>query len=138
MRADHPALPLGPFSPLRTPGAPSSRPRVASSPEPFMNPSVYCSDLKGLIMGIKTQTQTSAVARVPAQRTLGLPADVLHQLAHGYGDAKAIAHLSRFQRSLRVLLLAKVFAAAEGNSGARQEIVDAAITTLKTLDGTHK
>jgi uncharacterized protein len=63
---------------------------------------------------------------------------VLHQIAHGYGDAKAIAHLSRFQRSLRILLLAKVFAAAEDGSGPRQELVDGAITTLKTLDADHK
>ncbi|MFD0631012.1 HEXXH motif domain-containing protein [Catenulispora yoronensis] len=63
---------------------------------------------------------------------------MVHQLAHGYGDAKAIAHLSRFQRSLRILLLAKVFAAADDNSGPRQEMVDAAIAMLKALDGTHK
>ncbi|NUP48259.1 MAG: FxsB family radical SAM/SPASM domain protein, partial [Catenulispora sp.] len=106
--------------------------------DPFDNPSVYCGDLKELIMGIKTRTQAPAVARVPAQRTLGLPADAVHQLAHGYGDAKAIGHLNRFQRSLQILLLAKVFAAAEGNSGPRQEMVDAAITLLKSLDGTHK
>jgi uncharacterized protein len=104
----------------------------------FDNPSVYCADLKDLILGIRSRTRTPAALRVPAQRTLGLPADAVHQLAHGYGDAKAIAHLSRFQRSLRILLLAKVFAAAESGSGPRQEVVDAAITTLKTLDGTHK
>ena len=86
--------------------------------DPFDNPSVYCRDLKELIMGIRTRTQAPVVARVPAQRALGLPADVLHQLAHGYGDAKAIAHLNRFQRSLRILLLAKVFAAADGGSGS--------------------
>ena len=106
--------------------------------DPFNNPSVYCQDLKELITGIRTRTQASVIARVPAQRALGLPADVLHQLAHGYGDAKAIAHLSRFQRSLRTLLLAKVFAAAEGSSGSRQELVDVAISTLKTLDAGHK
>lgn len=89
-------------------------------------------------MGIRTRTQAPVVARVPAQRTLGLSADVLHQLAHGYGDAKAIAHLNRFQRSLRTLLLAKVFAAAESGSGSRQELVDAAISTLKRLDASHK
>lgn len=110
----------------------------AAKTDPFDNPSVYCRDLKELITGIKTRTQAPAVARVPAQRTLGLPADAVHQLAHGYGDAKAIAHLSRFQRSLQILLLAKVFAAAEGNSGPRQEMVDAAIAVLKSLDGTHK
>jgi len=110
----------------------------AATDDPFDNPSVYCRDLKGLIMGIRTRTQAPVVARVPAQRTLGLPADVLHQLAHGYGDAKAIAHLNRFQRSLRILLLAKVFAAADGGSGSRQELVDAAIARLKTLDASHK
>ncbi|GAA1977676.1 FxsB family cyclophane-forming radical SAM/SPASM peptide maturase [Catenulispora subtropica] len=106
--------------------------------DPFDNPSVYCHDLRDLIMGIRARTLAPPAVRVPAQRTLGLPADVVHQLAHGYGDAKAIAHLSRFQRSLRILLLAKVFAAADGNSGPRQEMVDAAIATLKTLDGIHK
>ncbi|MBW8804774.1 MAG: FxsB family radical SAM/SPASM domain protein [Catenulisporales bacterium] len=110
----------------------------AASQDPFMNPSVYCSDLKSLIIGIKVRTRAPAVARIPAQRTLGLPADVVHQLAHGYGDAKAITHLNRFQRSLRILLLAKVFAAADGNSGARQEMVEAATATLKDLDRTHK
>ncbi|NUS55043.1 MAG: FxsB family radical SAM/SPASM domain protein, partial [Streptomycetaceae bacterium] len=118
---------------------PSASPSTKSvGSDPFDNPSVYCRDLKELIVGIKTRTQAPAVVRVPAQRTLGLPADAVHQLAHGYGDAKAIAHLSRFQRSLRILLLAKVFAAAEGNCGPRQEMVDAAIAVLKTLDGTHK
>ncbi|NUR29337.1 MAG: FxsB family radical SAM/SPASM domain protein [Catenulispora sp.] len=104
----------------------------------FDNPSVYCQDLKDLIEGIRTRTQSPVAVRVPAQRSLGLPADAVHQLAHGYGDAKAIAHLNRFQLSLRILLLAKVFAAADGNSGARQEMVDAAIAMLKSLDGTHK
>ncbi|NUR62185.1 MAG: FxsB family radical SAM/SPASM domain protein [Catenulispora sp.] len=106
--------------------------------DPFENPSVYCNDLKELIVGVKMRTQAPPRVRVPAQRSLGLPADVVHQLAHGYGDATAIAHLSRFQRSLRILLLAKVFAAADGNSGPRQEMVEAAITLLKTLDGTYK
>jgi uncharacterized protein len=106
--------------------------------DPFDHPSVYCQDLKDLILGIKMRASATVLAPVPAQRTLSLPADVLHQLAHGYGDAKAIAHLSRFQRSLRVLLLAKVFAAAEGIGGPRQELVDAAIATLKSLDADHK
>ena len=109
-----------------------------STGDPFAHPSVYCKDLKDLIMGIRTRTTTPVIARIPAQRSLGLPADVLHQLAHGYGDAKAIAHLNRFQRSLRMLLLAKVFAAADESSGSRQELVDAAIATLKTLDASHK
>ena len=112
--------------------------QTAPQADPFDNPSVYCRDLKELILGIRTRTRASVVARVPAQRALGLPADVLHQLAHGYGDAKAIAHLNRFQRSLRILLLAKVFAAADGASGARQELVDAAVSTLTTLDADHK
>lgn len=116
-----------------------SAPSPATDPvDPFNNPSVYCQDLKELIIGIKTRTQPSVIARVPAQRTLGLPTDVLHQLAHGYGDAKTIAHLDRFQRSLRILLLAKVFAAADGVGGSRQELVDASISTLKTLDAGHK
>lgn len=106
--------------------------------DPFDHPSVYCKDLKELILGIRARTQMPAVARVPAQRSLGLSADVLHQLAHGYGDAKAIAHLSRFQRSLRILLLAKVFAAAEGVKGSRRELVEAAIATLNALDTSHK
>lgn len=106
--------------------------------DPFDHPSVYCKDLKELVLGIRARTQTSVIARVPAQRSLGLPTDALHQLAHGYGDAKAIAHLSRFQRSLRILLLAKVFAAAENGSGPRRDLVDAAIATLKRLDASHK
>lgn len=117
---------------------PSPTTPPAPPPDPFDNPSVYCRDLKELIIGIRTRTHASVVARVPAQRSLGLPADVLHQLAHGYGDAKAVAHLNRFQRSLRILLLAKVFAAAEDNSGSRQELVDAAIAMLKALDAGHK
>ncbi|WP_194915995.1 FxsB family cyclophane-forming radical SAM/SPASM peptide maturase [Catenulispora rubra] len=125
---------------LRTHRYSAPSPAVAANPQadPFDNPSVYCRDLKELVLGIRTRTQASVVARVPAQRALGLPADVLHQLAHGYGDAKAIAHLNRFQRSLRILLLAKVFAAADGASGARQELVDAAVATLTTLDADHK
>ncbi|ACU76778.1 Radical SAM domain protein [Catenulispora acidiphila DSM 44928] len=118
--------------------APSRTTPPVRPPDPFDNPSVYCRDLKELVTGIRTRTQTSVVARVPAQRSLGLSADVLHQLAHGYGDAKAVAHLNRFQRSLHILLLAKVFAAAEGNSGSLQELVDAAIAMLKTLDAGHK
>jgi uncharacterized protein len=111
---------------------------VSATIDPFENPSVYCQDLKELILGIRARTQASVVARVPAQRSLGLPADVLHQLAHGYGDAKAIAHLNRFQRSLRILLLAKVFAAAEEGSGSRRELVGNAIATLNALDADHK
>lgn len=111
---------------------------AGSATDPFDHPSVYCADLKELIMGIRARTRPSVIARVPAQRTLGLPADVLHQLAHGYGDAKAIAHLNRFQRSLRMLLLAKVFAAADGSCGSRQELVDSAIALLKVLDAGHK
>ncbi|MEY9905593.1 uncharacterized protein ABIA35_001809 [Catenulispora sp. MAP12-49] len=118
--------------------APAEAASAAPSTDSFDHPSVYCKDLKELIMGIRARAQAPAVARVPAQRTLGLPADVLHQLAHGYGDAKAIAHLNRFHRSLRMLLLAKVFAAADGNSGSRQELVDSAISTLKTLDAGNK
>ena len=116
-----------------------SAPSQTTSPaDPFDHPSVYCGDLKELIMGIRARTEASALARVPAQRALGLPADVLHQLAHGYGDAKAIEHLNRFQRSLRILLLAKVFAAADRGTGPRQELVGAAIAQLKTLDAGHK
>ena len=119
-------------------GAPSQTTPPVPLPDPFDNPSVYCRDLKGLIIGIRARAQASVVARVPVQRSLGLPADVLHQLAHGYGDAKAVAHLNRFQRSLRILLLAKVFAAAEDNSGSPQELVNTAIAMLKTLDAGHK
>lgn len=111
---------------------------IAVIPDPFDHPSVYCRDLKELIMGIKLRGQAEATTRPAAPPTAHrLPAGVVDDLAHGFGGAEAIAHLTGFQQSLRRLLLAKVFRAAETvDLGAYHDSVQGGIKQLKHLDGT--
>lgn len=104
--------------------------------DPFDHPSVFCTDLKALIMDIKTRSAAMAAAKPADPAALGLPEPIVDELAHGFGGAEAIAHLTRFQRSLGRLLLAKVFVAAEEVDGRLRESVDSAISTLKHLDRT--
>lgn len=106
--------------------------------DPFNHPSVFCADLKALIMDIKTRGAAEAATKQANPAALGLPEQIVDELAHGFGGADAVAHLTRFQRSLRRLLLAKVFAAADGVDGRQRESVDAAIETLKVLDRTSR
>lgn len=74
----------------------------------FDHPSVYCADLKELIMGIRTQTRREAAAWVPEPTNHALSAAAIDALASGYGDAEAIGMLAGHQRSLRRGLLGQV------------------------------
>ena len=122
---------------LRTHRYREPEPASAGPADPFDHPSVYCADLKELIMGIKTRSQAETAARPTVPDAHRLPADVVEELAHGFGGAEAVAHLSRFQQSLRRLLLAKVFVAAEAaDSGPNRDGILGAIEQLKHLDAT--
>ena len=106
--------------------------------DPFNHPSVFCADLKALIIDIKARSMAETAAKQPDPATLGLPAQFVDELAHGFGGAESIAHLTRFQHSLRRLLLARVFSAAEGVAGRHHERVDRAIKALESLDRTSR
>lgn len=88
-------------------------PHRYSSAEGFDNPSVYCQDLKAVIMYIKSaeQTVTTLERSATRQREHVLSGAVFAALASGFGGGVAVRQLVGGQNSLRRALLARVLAA---------------------------
>ncbi|HEY0531303.1 MAG TPA: FxsB family cyclophane-forming radical SAM/SPASM peptide maturase [Actinoplanes sp.] len=67
----------------------------------FGNPSVYCEDLKELIITINQRG-------APTDELSSLPPDVFDQLAYGYGDAAAVAFLAGAELAINRALVSEV------------------------------
>ena len=67
----------------------------------FANPSVYCDDLKELIITINERG-------APTDELSTLPPDVFDQLAYGYGDATAVAFLTDAELAINRALVGEV------------------------------
>ena len=90
----------------------------------FMNPSVYCADLKQLITGIRDREDR----RTPMPQ---LPLDDAHlaEIAAGFGDADAVERLARHELTVNRELLAAVW-----HESPHDETGTAAWETLAVLD----
>jgi uncharacterized protein len=80
----------------------------------FANPSVYCDDLKELIITINERG-------VPTDELSALPPDVFDQLAYGFGDAGSVAFLTGAELAINRALVGEV-AARAGDWKALPEI----------------
>lgn len=67
----------------------------------FDNPSVYCDDLKELIITINERG-------APTDELSALPPDVFDQLAYGFGDADAVAFLTDAELAINRALVSEV------------------------------
>ncbi|MET0415969.1 MAG: FxsB family cyclophane-forming radical SAM/SPASM peptide maturase [Actinoplanes sp.] len=83
----------------------------------FRNPSVYCSDLKELIVS----TSPAAAAPPPAPSPAVLPPDVLDEIATGHVTAETVELLDRLQSELVEALVQEV--AADGGEHPWDELV---------------
>jgi uncharacterized protein len=97
----------------------------------FDNPSVYCQDLKAIIMHIQRSEHTAAnTSGRPVKRSQHvLTGSVFASLASGYGGSLAVRQLTDGQESLRRALLASVLRAAEGSAPHAE-----AVSLLADLD----
>ncbi|HEX5199253.1 MAG TPA: FxsB family cyclophane-forming radical SAM/SPASM peptide maturase [Actinoplanes sp.] len=69
----------------------------------FDNPSVYCADLKELIMTLNAQP-------APSAEIGSLPAEVFERIASGFGDAAAVEELASAQLAINRALVAEIVA----------------------------
>ncbi|WP_030442024.1 FxsB family cyclophane-forming radical SAM/SPASM peptide maturase [Actinoplanes subtropicus] len=83
-------------------GLRAHRYRPDSGGDGFENPSVYCDDLKELIITLNSQ---------PAPPSIGsLPSDVFDQIAYGFGDARAVEALAAEELAINRALVGEVIA----------------------------
>ncbi|WP_433384629.1 FxsB family cyclophane-forming radical SAM/SPASM peptide maturase [Actinoplanes sp. CA-142083] len=69
----------------------------------FDNPSVYCDDLKELIITLNSQP-------APSSEIGSLPAEVFERIAYGFGDAAAVGELASAQLAINRALVAEIVA----------------------------
>ncbi|MFK4099646.1 FxsB family cyclophane-forming radical SAM/SPASM peptide maturase [Streptomyces sp. NPDC019531] len=98
--------------------------RSGSGAGGFMNPSVYCADLKQLITGIRDRE-----ARRMSMSQLPLDDVHLDEIASGFGGADAVELLARHELTVNRELLAAVW-----HESAHSAVGDAAWETLAVLD----
>jgi len=89
-------------------GLRAHRYRPGSGGDGFDNPSVYCDDLKELIITLNSRP-------APPSSIGSLPADVFDQLAYGFGDARAIDALATEQLAINRALVGEVIARFGGH-----------------------
>ncbi|MFF1717912.1 FxsB family cyclophane-forming radical SAM/SPASM peptide maturase [Streptomyces sviceus] len=98
--------------------------RSGSGAGGFMNPSVYCADLKQLITGIRDrEAQKTPMPQLPLDDTH------LDELATGFGGAEAVELLARHELTVNRELLAAVW-----HESAHSATGTAAWETLAALD----
>ncbi len=76
----------------------------------FANPSVYCADLKELIMGINEREPAPARRTLPVEEIADLGLAVFDAIGAGYGDRSDIGRLADLQLSVTRTLVAGVAA----------------------------
>jgi uncharacterized protein len=85
----------------------------------FDNPSVYCDDLKELIITLNAQPG-------PSPEIGSLPAGVFERIAYGFGDAAAVAELAAAQLAINRALVAEIVARSGADDLVARERADPA------------